>query len=313
VTTLSVVMIARDEVHNVEPCLASVWDGCDQVVVVDTGSTDGTLAAAREYAYRRGEPDKLVAGMFRWDDDFAAARNYADSLASSDWLVSMDLDDRAVGLEHLRAALAHLPPQLGVILWGGGREGEEPVHRPRVYRAGLRWHYRIHEIIKWPQSCQVMQLDAAVTRWIETRRGDRPRSLERNLRVAERWAAEEPDNGVAAFWIAETHRVARRWPEAVSAALDGITRPRPALELYTLLAVSRCREDDLEGAIRWVREGLALQRFTDWPLGARERMAEMLTVLLAEGEVACRRLGDATRVEGPVPEPDALAGACVGA
>ena len=52
-----------------------------------------TVAIAETFAHEKGEPDKLIVGHFRWDDDFAAARNYADSLTTGgDWHCWIDLD-----------------------------------------------------------------------------------------------------------------------------------------------------------------------------------------------------------------------------
>jgi glycosyltransferase involved in cell wall biosynthesis len=62
--SLSMVMIARNESHNVRRCFASFWDHVDEVVLCDTGSRDGTVAEARRFAKRRREPGKLIVGHF---------------------------------------------------------------------------------------------------------------------------------------------------------------------------------------------------------------------------------------------------------
>lgn len=82
--TVSAVFIVKNEEDVLAPSLASVrW--ADQVVVYDTGSTDRTLAIAREHA------DTVVEGY--WDDDFAGARNRALAHATSDWILILDADE----------------------------------------------------------------------------------------------------------------------------------------------------------------------------------------------------------------------------
>jgi glycosyltransferase involved in cell wall biosynthesis len=104
---ISAVMLARDERENIERCFSSLWDAVDEIVLVmDTRSRDGTLSAARNFAAQRGEPDKLVVGRFKWCEDWAAARNYADSLASGDWLLNLDIDQTPSNAVVLRELVA---------------------------------------------------------------------------------------------------------------------------------------------------------------------------------------------------------------
>lgn len=71
-------MIVRDEEGRLPACLASVADLVDEIVVVDTGSTDATKAVAARHGA------KIVD--FAWIDDFAAARNEAIRHATADWI-----------------------------------------------------------------------------------------------------------------------------------------------------------------------------------------------------------------------------------
>jgi glycosyltransferase involved in cell wall biosynthesis len=80
---LSVALIARDEETMLPGCLESIKDA-DEIVVVDTGSTDGTVEIARQYT------DEVFE--IEWRDNFAAARNYAKALCTGDWIYSIDAD-----------------------------------------------------------------------------------------------------------------------------------------------------------------------------------------------------------------------------
>ena len=83
--SLSVVMIAKNEVHCIGDCLSSVRGIAEEVLVGDTGSTDGT----RELAMSKGARVLDIP----WKDDFAAARNAVLSQARGDWLLHMDADE----------------------------------------------------------------------------------------------------------------------------------------------------------------------------------------------------------------------------
>jgi tetratricopeptide (TPR) repeat protein len=82
---ITLCMIVRDEAERLPACLASVAGLVDEIVVVDTGSTDDTPEiAARGGALVLFEP---------WADDFAAARNVGLAAASKDWILVLDADE----------------------------------------------------------------------------------------------------------------------------------------------------------------------------------------------------------------------------
>lgn len=83
--TISLCMIVKDEEEVLRRCLLGIAKWVDEIIVVDTGSTDGTKKIAKEFT------DKVYD--FRWIDDFSAARNYSFSLATGDYLLWLDADD----------------------------------------------------------------------------------------------------------------------------------------------------------------------------------------------------------------------------
>jgi len=91
--TISCAMIARNEDHIIGRCLDKVLPLVDEVVLVDTGSTDFTV----EIAKARGE--KVKVNRFKWCDDFAAARNFSKSKCSGDWILSLDADEFICGID----------------------------------------------------------------------------------------------------------------------------------------------------------------------------------------------------------------------
>ncbi|QEY32917.1 glycosyltransferase [Synechococcus sp. RSCCF101] len=83
---LSLSMIVRDEAERLEGCLQSVQGVVDEMVVVDTGSRDATVAIARA----AGATVHTIA----WPGDFAPARNQALQWVHGDWVLVLDADER---------------------------------------------------------------------------------------------------------------------------------------------------------------------------------------------------------------------------
>lgn len=83
--TISVCMIVKNEEEVLARCLDSVLSFADEIIIVDTGSTDKTIEIANKYT-------KNVIG-FTWVDDFAAARNVSFSYATKEYCMWLDADD----------------------------------------------------------------------------------------------------------------------------------------------------------------------------------------------------------------------------
>ena len=83
---LSLCMIVKDEEENLARCLQSVKGLADEIILVDTGSTDRTAEIAAEHGAR--------VFHFPWNDSFADARNESLAHAAGDWALIMDEDDR---------------------------------------------------------------------------------------------------------------------------------------------------------------------------------------------------------------------------
>jgi glycosyltransferase involved in cell wall biosynthesis len=85
---ISACMIVKNEENNIERCLESIVDKVDEIVLIDTGSTDRTVQLAKKYT------DKIY--YFEWNDNFSEARNYSISKATGDWILIIDADEELV-------------------------------------------------------------------------------------------------------------------------------------------------------------------------------------------------------------------------
>lgn len=144
---LSVCMIVKNESQHLENTLRSIAQYVDDIVVVDTGSTDNTKAIAQRFTAKVHD--------FTWISDFAAARNFSLSFAKHDWVLVVDADEEIVGFdkEALSRLLEANPAGIGkvdVLNQVDDAEGPGVVKEPisRLFRKDL-YHYQgiIHEQI----------------------------------------------------------------------------------------------------------------------------------------------------------------------
>jgi glycosyltransferase involved in cell wall biosynthesis len=101
---ISACLIVRNEKDHIRDVLSSL-SGVDEIIVVDTGSIDNTVELAREFTPH-------VFTDYRWNDDFAEARNHALNKCTGDWIISIDGDETLEdgGVEKIRAIIAAARP-----------------------------------------------------------------------------------------------------------------------------------------------------------------------------------------------------------
>jgi tetratricopeptide (TPR) repeat protein len=213
---VSLCLIARDEAELLPGCLASVRGAVDELVVVDTGSVDGT----REVARAAGA---LVLDL-PWDDDFSAPRNLAARAASGDWLLVLDADERlAPGAgERLGRQLAGADFDVGLlrlhnasrrdaspaeVVAGAARFGA-PALLPRLVRNVDRpeWRGVIHEsvgewLLRRGGRRGLVDLDVMHLGALPSVRRSRDKG-ERNVALLKRRLALEPGDVTPAGYLA---------------------------------------------------------------------------------------------------------------
>lgn len=103
-------MIVKDEEKNIESSLKSLKNQVDEMIVVDTGSADQTVKLAQQWG--------AEIFHYRWQNDFAAARNFALEKAKGDWIIFLDADESLVlaGNESLKTLLTGVAPVFEAVL-----------------------------------------------------------------------------------------------------------------------------------------------------------------------------------------------------
>lgn len=145
---VSICMIAKNEEKHIEECLKRLKPYHYEIVLADTGSTDATVDIALKYT------DKIY--HFDWINDFSAARNFALSKASNDWILSIDCDEyiETIDEELLSGLMQQHPKDVGQILirnrfTQGGQSSIENIRVSRFFNKNY-FHFvgAIHEQIE---------------------------------------------------------------------------------------------------------------------------------------------------------------------
>lgn len=149
--SVSLCMIVKDEEAVLDRCLSSVADLVEEIIIVDTGSSDRTKEIAAGYT------DKIYD--FTWIHDFSAARNYAFSLASCEYIYSADADEvlDEENRKRFRLLKEQLLPEVEIVQMKYANQLQhntvynyDEEYRPKLFRR-LRqfcWIEPIHETIQ---------------------------------------------------------------------------------------------------------------------------------------------------------------------
>jgi len=154
---ISAIFIAKNEEEIVRTALESVKD-FDEIIFVDTGSTDKTIEIAKEYT------DKIF--HFPWIKDFSAARNFAIEQATGDWCYSIDCDHQLITpYEEFKKEVERLSNEGHTVLKVKTLMGKSKIplmEREVLFKNSpeIRWIGAVHECIS-PKGTAT----ADITRW----------------------------------------------------------------------------------------------------------------------------------------------------
>lgn len=205
--TISACMIVRNEEELLPGCLESIRDWVDEIIVVDTGSTDRTIEIAREYGARVFEQP--------WADDFSKHRNCSIEQASRDWIFIIDADERIVIddvpriIDALRDGRAELL-SVGVYnVYGENEQKTTFANSIRFFRRCLNLRYSgiVHNVLGVPGNQPVLRTSARLKHYGYDLPPDRMKAkFERTRRLLEEQLKTDPDDVFALFNYAELLR-----------------------------------------------------------------------------------------------------------
>lgn len=207
-------MIVKNEEKYLAECLESVWGVVDEIVIVDTGSTDGTKEIAKHFGAKVYD--------FEWINDFSAARNEAMKRSNGEWILYLDADERLdpISAKYVRTYLSQAPEDLGGLICiiesdHAQLDGSAELHRggyPRIFRnigfPQIYFQGRVHEQIT-PSILALGKTFANSDIIIKHLGYNQPRpvmegKIKRNYKMLLEHVNEDPVNGYAWYQLGQT-------------------------------------------------------------------------------------------------------------
>ena len=256
---LSACLIVKNEEKNLERCPSRLKGFVDEIVVVDTGSTDRTVEIAQTFG--------CVIGHFDWCNDFSAARNESLRLASGDWALWIDADEELTPNSHKIIREGLIRPHFGgyfiriINFMEEGSDANQYVHTPvRLFQrlGGVIFEGKIHEQVL-PSFQRLGLTCATLSSATIHHHGYKPEEMlaknkiERTISMLQEELKGNPKDAFQWFNLANAYSVARQPVEAERAASEALkflddVAPYGALT-YQILASSRTATGSFEGAL----------------------------------------------------------------
>lgn len=261
---ISAILITRDEAENLPRCLKSLHGVVDEIVVIDTGSTDSTIEIAKEFG--------AEVRTFDWVQDFSAARNASIELATQPWLFWIDADEELAveSVSMIREAV--MRPQFGGFqiliqnLLSVETEQNYYTHAPiRLFRnlPEIRFTGKIHEQIVG--GINATGLRTAMLEGVTIKHyGYQPEVIEsrkkigRTLELLTQEIEREPHFSFHWFNLANTFLVAKQFSEAELAAKKAIELLEPEASYkaacWDVLSSALIQQDQFDEALVALQE-----------------------------------------------------------
>lgn len=271
--TLSVCMIIKNEADHLTEALASLKDIADEIIVVDTGSTDNSKEIARRFTPHVFD--------FPWCDDFAAARNVSLEKASGDYILWIDADDQIdeKNQEKIRRLKDRFDGKNAFFLILQDIDSTGPSHclfqiRCVPRKEEVRFWGRIHEHLS-VGNLKLVQTDITVHHHGYKDQALVDQKIQRNLAILEKELAEGRDDEQIHFYLAISYNHQGKADKALAAmekALEWMERKQgesptdqngrliisPFLsEAYILLADLYTKRDQTPKALRYMAKAYA--------------------------------------------------------
>ncbi|WP_231574796.1 glycosyltransferase family 2 protein [Paenibacillus sp. FSL R7-0273] len=301
---LSLAMIVKNESEKIGRCLRSVQSVVDEIVIVDTGSTDHTKQIASTFGARIFD--------YIWNDDFSSARNYALEQCNGDWILVLDADDRITHASRKEiddfirkhAALGRI--QITNSFDYNGELRESKAHVTRLFPKGSFYTGKIHEQIVSELPRKNVPIEVYHDGYFKSEK------YKRNIKMLEVELEQNPDDSYTLFQLGKEYRIIKEYAKAnvyLTRCYKAITsndgyKPQVVIEyLYTILGL-----DDFERGLTLIeQETHNLSDYPDFLFASGLFFMELVFSetdkyfkyfpLIEESYLKCLSIGDTTKYE----------------
>ena len=205
--TVSACMIVKDEEELLEGCLKSIRNWVDEIIIVDTGSTDKTIEIAESYG----------AKIFhqQWEGDFSKHRNYSLEQATSDWIFIIDADERLCEedipkLQGLINSDEHSIVSINVYsIYGDNEEMTTFLPSIRLFKREMELRYQgiVHNRLEFPEDATIVRAEVKLIHLGYDLSPKRMKAkFERSKALLEKQLEENPQNAFALYNLAQLYR-----------------------------------------------------------------------------------------------------------
>jgi glycosyltransferase involved in cell wall biosynthesis len=283
--SISLCMIVKNEADRLASCLTAARDCVDEMIVLDTGSTDETAAIARSLGAQVYD--------YVWTQDFSAARNVSLSHATGDWILVLDADEIIVPAEMMAIAPVLNQPDLLAVNFLRQEIGAEQSPYSLVSRLFRRhpsvyfsrpYHSLIDDsilvllekephwrILDWPKVAMLHD-------------GYHPDSIaalgkfERAAQAMERFLAEHPDDAYDCAKLGALYVEQGDFNRGISLLQRGLnsTEVQVRYEVFFHLGIAYATQGDDEQAVDYYQQAIAEPVFDILKLGAYNNLASLL-------------------------------------
>ncbi len=265
--TISLCMITKNEEDFIKACLESIKDHVNEIIIVDTGSTDNTCSIALSYGAKIYHQP--------WEDDFSKARNFGIEKAKGDWILYLDADETLDNSESLQTLIMKAEEDIDGYLFQILNYSDENLTQIensvslRLFRnkSELRFFGAIHEQLP------IKDTFLAMTDFTIHHYGYIPsvslakKKSERNLEILQKEIEKNVGDGFLYYNLASEYARLHQFDKAITYYIEALNRVDGETgyesRAYKMLGLSLLQIKQWEQCTNYLTKGI--RKFSDYP------------------------------------------------